>query len=85
MFYNFLKASHHFYQKNINLFCLLSTLNVSTYPLILGIIKTNDFTALSKYLIKYLELVFALTNFEMTILSTLTSEIFIGFLQHKTF
>ena len=33
---------------------------------------------ISKYPIKYLELVFALTSFEITILSALTSQIFIG-------
>ena len=43
-----------------------------------GIIKTNGLIALSKYPIKCLELVFVLTNFEITILSTLTSKIFIG-------
>ena len=34
--------------------------------------------ALSKYPIKYLELVFALTNFEITILSISTYQIFTG-------
>ena len=55
------------------------TLNVFTYSLILGIIKTNGLIALPKYLIKYLKLVFDSINFEITILSTLTSQIFIGF------
>ena len=32
-----------------------------------------------------LELLFLLTNFEITILSKLTSQIFIGFLQHEIF
>ena len=54
------------------------TINILTYPLILGIIKTIGLIALSKYSIKYLELVFVLTNFEITILSALTSQIFIG-------
>ena len=45
-------------QKDVNLLILSSTLNVSTYPLVLGIIKTNGLIALSKYSIKYLELVF---------------------------
>ena len=49
-----------------------STLDVLTYPLILSIIKTYDLIALSKYPIKYLELVFVLTNFEITMLSKLT-------------
>ena len=56
-----------------------SPLNVLTYLLILGIIKTHGLIVLSKYPIKYLELVFVLTNFEITILSTLTSQIFIDF------
>ena len=56
-------------------------LNVLTYLLILDIIKTNDITASSNFIqFKYLELVFVLTNFEKTILSTLTSQICIGFL-----
>ena len=42
------------------------TLNVLKYLLILGIIKANGLTALSKYPIKYLELDFVLTNFEIT-------------------
>ena len=41
-------------------------------------IKTNGLIVLSKYPVKYLELVFVLTNFEVTILSTLTSQNFIG-------
>ena len=76
--------------RDINLFFLSSTLNVLTYLFILGIIKTNGVTSLSKYPIKYLELVFVLTNFEITILSALKSQIFIVFFfffffQHKTF
>ena len=51
------------------------TLNVLTYPLILGIIKTNGLIALSKYAIHELELVFVLNNFEMTIFSALSSQI----------
>ena len=46
---------------------------------ILGIIKINDHMSLSKYTMKYLELVFVLTNFHITKLSTLPSQIFIGF------
>ena len=50
---------------------------VSTYPLILGNIKTNGLITSSKYPIKYLESVFVLINFETNMLSTLTSRIFI--------
>ena len=53
------------------------TLNILTYSLTLGIIKADAFKTLSKYPIKYSELVFVLTNFEIAILSTLTSQIFI--------
>ena len=67
----------------LSLFTSLA-LNDLTYPLILGNIKTNDLITLSKYSIKHLELVFVLTNFEITILSTLTSEKCIG-LNHKIF
>ena len=77
-------------QKVINLMLLSLTpsltLNVLTYPLILGIIKTNGLIPLSNFIpIKYLELVFVLTNFEITILSTLSSQILTGFLKNKTF
>ena len=68
-------------QKDINLLLLSSTLNVLTYPHILGIIKTNGLVYLSKYPVKYLELCFVLANFEITKLLTLTSQIFIDFLQ----
>ena len=67
-------------RKDINLLVLSSALNALTYPLILGIIETNGPISLSKYPIKYLELVSIFTNFEITILSTLTSQISIGFL-----
>ena len=68
-------------KKDINLLSLFSpsALNIVTYPLALGNIKTNCLITLSKYPIEYLELVFVSTNFEMIILSTLASEIFIGF------
>ena len=36
------------------------------------VIKANGFIVLSKYPIKCLELVFVLTNFEISVLSTLT-------------
>ena len=45
--------------KDINLLVLSSTFNVLTCPLIIGIIKTNGLMSLSKYLIKYLELISA--------------------------
>ena len=54
-----------------------------TYSLILGNIKTNDLITLSKYSMKYLELVFLSTNFERTILSTLPSQIFFVFSHYK--
>ena len=64
---------------------LSPSLSVLTCPLVLDIIKTNGFIFLSKYPIKYLELVFVLTDIEITTLSTLPSQIFISFLLHKTF
>ena len=66
-------------RKEINLLLLSSTLNILTSPLILGIIKTNGLIDLSTHPIKYLELVFVLTNIKIIILSTLTSQISIGF------
>ena len=62
-------------QKDINLLVPSLPLNVLTYPLILSIIKTNGLIVLCKYPIKLLELVFLLTNFEITVLSTLTYQI----------
>ena len=50
----------------------------------LGIIKINSRMYLSKYPIKYLESVFVLTNFEITTLSTLTSQIIIDFFLQKS-
>ena len=52
-------------------------LNVLIYQQIFGIMKTNGLIALSKYPIKYLELVPVLISIELTILSILTSQIFI--------
>ena len=49
------------------------------YLLILGNIKTNGVITSSKYRIKYLELFNVSINFYITILSTSTSQIFIGF------
>ena len=51
-------------------------LKISTH---LGTIKTNGFIGLSKYPIKYLELVIVSIDFEIAISSTLTSQNFIGF------
>ena len=76
-------------KKDIDLLFLFlspsSTLNVLIYPLILGIIKSNGVIALSKYQIQNLELVFVLTNFEITMFTILTSQFLQVFLQHKTF
>ena len=52
-------------QKDINVSFDSLNLNVLTYPLILDIIKTNGLIVLSKYPLKYLELVFVLTSFEV--------------------
>ena len=54
-------------------------INILTYPLILSNINTNGYVTLPKYQIKHLELFFVSTDFEMIILSALTSQIFIGF------
>ena len=43
-----------------------------------GNTETNGLITLSKHPIKYLKLLFASINFEMTILSTLTSQFFNG-------
>ena len=73
------------------LFSFLSsslTLNVVTYPLILGNIKTNCLITISKYPIKQLELVFVSTNFEITNLSNfinITSQISLGFFEPYIF
>ena len=42
--------------------------------------QTNVIISLSKYPINYLEITSVLTNFEITVLSTLTSHISIGFI-----
>ena len=85
----FSNSSSSYIQKYISLLflylSLYSTLNALTYPLILGIIKTNGLIVLSKYPIKYLESVCVSTNFEITILSTLTYQIFIGLFAAKDF
>ena len=60
------------------------TLKVLTYLLILGNIKTNGHIISSKYSIKYLKLSFFSINFETTVLSTLTCQIFFFLLHHKT-
>ena len=77
-----------FIQKDINLsFLSLSpslTLIVLTYPTILGNIKTNVLYFYEyEYPIKYSELVFVLTNFEIAILPTLTYQCLLGFSYSK--
>ena len=56
-------------RKEINLLFPYLTINVLTYPLILGINKTNGLIVLSKYPTKYLELAFVLTNFVIIFLA----------------
>ena len=74
-----------FMHKDINLlFLSLSpslSLNVLTYPHILGNIKTNGLITSSKYSIKDLELFFVSVKFEIIISSK--SQIFIVFLHQK--
>ena len=82
---NFYNSFSSFIQKDINLLLLYLSLNILSNPLICGNIKTNNLLTLSEYLVKYLELVFVSTNFEITILSILTSQIFIGFFSSKKF
>ena len=64
--------------KGINF--LFLTLNVLTYPINLYDIKINGLITSSKNPIKSLELLFVLINFEISILSTLTSQVFIAFI-----
>ena len=82
-FYVFSNSFSSSIQKDINLLFLSlfssSAWNALTYLLPLGNIKTNGLITLSNYPIKYLELVFVSTYFEMTILSTLTSGFFFFF------
>ena len=83
MVFHFSNSLSSSIRKGINLlFFFLSpplSLNVFTYLLYLGNIKINGLTTSPKYQIKYLELFFVLANFEMTVLQTLTFQIFIGF------
>ena len=74
-----------FYMKNRKLSLSPSLyLKVLTYPLILDHINTNGIATSSKYPIKCLELTIIFSNnFEITVLSTSTSYIFLGFLYHK--
>ena len=60
---------------------LISTFifNLLIHLPIVGNIKTNGLITSSKYSIKYLELFFVSTNFEMNISSILTSQVFTGF------
>ena len=60
-------------------------LNVLTYTLILGNIKTNGLITSSKYPIKYLELFLVSVKLKITILSTLTTQIYIFFYIIKFF
>ena len=73
----FLIASHHPYGKTSMFLSLFPsvTVNVLICPLVLGNIKFIGLKTLSKCPIKCLELVFVSTNFEITILSRLTSQI----------
>ena len=66
-------------RKCFNLLFVALTWNTLTHTPVLGITKTNGLIVLSKYPIKYEVLVFVLTNFEITILSTSASEMSIGF------
>ena len=76
----FTNSFSSFIQKDIDLLSHSLTLNVLTYPLILCIIKTNGFIILSIFFpVKCLELVFVSINFEIAVLSPLTSQFFIGF------
>ena len=74
-------------QKYISLlFLFLSTsltLSVLISLLIWGNVDTNNFITLYKYPIKYLELLFVSTNFEVAILLKSPSQVFIVFLHHK--
>ena len=56
-----------FIREDINLFFFLSP------PLIFRISRANGLITSSKYPIKYLELFFVITNFEVSILSKLAS------------
>ena len=54
-----------------------------TYLLILGNIKANGLITSFKYAIKYLEVFFVSINFEITVLLTPTSQIYIYFFLHN--
>ena len=75
-FFFLLIASYYIYGKTSS-YCFY--LNALKYPLVSGNIKTSGLITLSKSPIKYLKLVFVLTNFEISILSTWTSQISIGY------
>ena len=77
--YKFLIIDYCLYINLLLLFLSFSPslpLEFLAYPLILGKIKTNGLITLSNYLIKYLELLFVSINFEITVLSASTSQIF---------
>ena len=61
----FLNSFSYSIGKDTALLFLSITLIVLMYPLILGEIKTNGLLTSSKYPVKYLELVFVLTNFRL--------------------
>ena len=67
--------------KGINLVFVSPPLssNILTYSLVLGNIKTSGLITSSNYPFKCLELFFVSTKSKMTISSTLTSQIFVGF------
>ena len=64
-------------RKDIN--SLFFSLKGLAYSLILAIIKGNDLKTSCKYPIKYLQIFFVSIKFEITILSTLTLTILIGY------
>ena len=70
-------------RKGINLLFLVSSpplyLNVLTFLLILGNFKTSGLKTSSNYAIKYLDLLFALTIFEMITCSTLHPKYLLAF------
>ena len=80
-FYNFVKAYHHLYAKAL-INTLFFSLNVLTYSLTLGNIKTNGLITSSKHPNQIPRIILCY-NFEATILSTSTSQIFISFFHHK--
>ena len=68
MVLNFSNMLSSLYRKTFLSLSQSLNLKVSSYPLILGNIKTNGLMILSKYSIRYLELSLVSTNIEMTAL-----------------